>query len=100
MAERPDGVAADPAQGGEPRDGRGPTMDEWVARVGVALHLPAEHTSRQTRDAILELARDVAHGVARPAAPFATFLLGAAVGGGADLAAASAQLRALIDPPS
>lgn len=100
MTESPEGVAADPAHGGERGDERGPTMDEWIARVGVELQLPAGHTSRLTRDAILELARDVAHGVARPAAPFATFLLGAAVGAGADLARASAQIRALIDPPT
>jgi hypothetical protein len=32
------------------------------------------------RDLVLDLARDVAHGVARPAAPLTTFLLGLAAG--------------------
>jgi len=37
--------------------------------------------------AVLDLARDVAHGVARPAAPLTTFLLGVAVGRSANPAA-------------
>ncbi len=35
--------------------------------------------------ALLDIARDAAHGVARPAAPIATFLTGAALANGADL---------------
>lgn len=35
---------------------------------------------------VLDLARDVAHGVARPAAPLTAYLLGVAVGQGRPLA--------------
>ncbi len=44
---------------------------------------------------ILDLARDAAHNVARPAAPLTTFLLGLAVGRGMDRDAVAAQLTAL-----
>ncbi len=44
---------------------------------------------------ILDLARDAAHNVARPAAPLTTFLLGLAVGRGMDRDTVAAQLTAL-----
>ena len=44
---------------------------------------------------MLDLARDVAHEVARPAAPLTAYLLGVAVGGGQDLHAAAERLRGL-----
>ena len=50
---------------------------------------------------LLDLARDAAHGVARPAAPLATFAAGLALGraGGSldDLRAAAARVAALAD---
>ncbi|WSN14552.1 DUF6457 domain-containing protein [Micromonospora sp. NBC_01699] len=46
---------------------------------------------------VLDLARDVAHGVARPAAPLSTYLLGVAVGRGADPAEAAARLVTLAE---
>ena len=66
-------------------------LEPWVASAAGALGL---------EDAIdigllLDLARDVAHGVARPAAPVTTYLLGLAVGRGADPAAASRILSSL-----
>jgi hypothetical protein len=45
---------------------------------------------------VLDLARDAAHGVARPAAPLTTYLVGVAVGAGADPATAAATVRDLI----
>jgi Domain of unknown function (DUF6457) len=45
--------------------------------------------------AVLDLARDVAHGVARPAAPLTAYLLGVAVGRGQSMADAAARLREL-----
>jgi hypothetical protein len=56
------------------------------------------------RDLLLDVARDAAHGVARPAAPLTTFLVGYAAGlrgGGAAAvadAAATAQRLALARP--
>lgn len=44
---------------------------------------------------ILDLARDAAHNVARPAAPLTTYLLGVAVGQGMDRAETLARLTAL-----
>lgn len=59
------------------------TLEEWVSAVSRELGL----TDAVDRDVVLDLARDVAHGVARPAAPLTTFLVGLAAGragGGAD----------------
>jgi hypothetical protein len=60
------------------------TLDDWTTSVCTALGLdPAD----LDRDGVLDLARDVAHGVARPAAPLTAYLAGVAVGRGADQAA-------------
>jgi hypothetical protein len=57
------------------------TMDDWLVAAGRALGLdPAE----VRQDLVLDLARDVAHQVARPAAPVTAYLLGLAAGRGAD----------------
>jgi hypothetical protein len=72
-----------------------PTLDEWTRQVAVALGLPAGQVDR---DLVLDLARDAAHGVARPAAPLTTYLAGLAVGAGADPGTVAATIRALIPP--
>jgi len=71
------------------------TLDEWASQVSAALGLDA---SVLDRDAVLDLTKDVAHGVARPAAPLTAYLLGVAVGqsGSADVTALAAKVRALI----
>lgn len=66
------------------------TLDDWTGAVCGALDLDGVD-----RDVVLDLARDVAHGVARPAAPLTTYLLGLAVGRGADPRAAAATITAL-----
>lgn len=66
-------------------------MDDWIDAVRQELGLD----SSVDIDAILDVARVAAHNVARPAAPVTTFLLGAAVAGGADLADASRRIEAL-----
>jgi hypothetical protein len=68
-------------------------LDDWVDAVTVDLGL----TAPVDRSLVLDLARDVAHGVARPAAPLTTYLLGLAVGGGADPKEAAAAISALAD---
>ena len=65
-------------------------LDEWLAAAADELGVTGVD-----RDLILDLARDVAHGVARPAAPLTTYLLGLAVAAGADPREASARLTAL-----
>jgi hypothetical protein len=72
-----------------------PTLDEWTAAVCTALDLPAESVER---DLVLELARETAHGVARPAAPLTAYLAGLAVGRGADVADVADANRA-PNPP-
>jgi len=56
-------------------------LDEWVARLAPELGLSA---SVVDIGLVLDLARDAAHGIARPAAPLTTFLVGyaAALAGG------------------
>ncbi|MFC6019042.1 DUF6457 domain-containing protein [Plantactinospora solaniradicis] len=68
------------------------TMDRWVAAACAELDLdPAEVDVPQ----VLDLARDVAHHVLRPGAPVTAYLLGIAVGRGADPAVAAAGLSRL-----
>ena len=55
------------------------TMDQWTAAVCADLGL--DPSSADLR-AVLDLTRDVAHGVARPAAPLTAYLVGVAVGRG------------------
>ncbi|MGN9812358.1 DUF6457 domain-containing protein [Micromonospora sp. BQ11] len=67
-------------------------MDDWVTAACAELGLnPAEVPV----PAVLDLARDVAHQVLRPGAPVSAYLLGLAVGRGADPAGAAARLRDL-----
>ncbi len=68
------------------------TLDEWGAAVCGELGLdPAALDPRL----VLDLARDVAHGVARPAAPLTAYLLGVAVGQGRPRAEAAARISQL-----
>lgn len=72
------------------------TLAAWVAELADALGIDA---GALDRDLVLDVARDAAHGVARPAAPLTTFLVGYAAGlrGGTadDVAAASATAQRL-----
>jgi hypothetical protein len=52
-------------------------LDEWISELATALGVDPAAVDR---DLILDLARDAAHGVARPAAPLTTFLVGLAAG--------------------
>jgi hypothetical protein len=52
-------------------------LEDWVTRLADALDVDA---AALDRDLILDVARDAAHGVARPAAPLTTFLVGMAAG--------------------
>lgn len=53
-------------------------LSAWTAELAEALGFPEDFTL--DRDVVLDLARDAAHGVARPAAPLTTFLVGYAAG--------------------
>jgi len=66
------------------------TLEDWLATVADELHVDPVDTAL-----VLDLAREVAHGVARPAAPLTAYLLGVAVGRGADPRQAAATVTAL-----
>jgi hypothetical protein len=68
------------------------TLERWTAAVCAEFGLDPGSAETTT---VLDLARDVAHGVARPAAPLTSYLLGLAVGGGQPLAGAATRIRAL-----
>ncbi|MFF4877440.1 MULTISPECIES: DUF6457 domain-containing protein [unclassified Micromonospora] len=67
-------------------------MDDWVTAACAELDLDP---TQVPVPAVLDLARDVAHQVLRPGAPVSAYLLGLAVGRGADPADAAARLSAL-----
>jgi hypothetical protein len=69
------------------------TLDEWVATVSQELGIGSVDTA-----AVLDLARDVAHGVARPAAPLTCLLVGLAATDAADLDTVIEKVRALLPP--
>lgn len=52
-------------------------LEDWVTELALALDLPADIVDIAL---LLDLARDAAHGVARPAAPLTTFLVGLSAG--------------------
>jgi molybdopterin-guanine dinucleotide biosynthesis protein A len=68
----------------------GDVLDGWVAEVCSALGLDA--AALDVAD-LLDLTRDVAHGVARPAAPLTAFLVG--LGAGGDPAAVGGAAQAV-----
>ena len=72
-------------------------LDAWLVDAADALGIDRGAIQR---DLLLDLTRDVAHGVARPAAPLTAFLLGLAAGkaggGPDDVKAAAAQLTATL----
>ncbi|NJC68727.1 hypothetical protein HC031_03145 [Planosporangium thailandense] len=68
-------------------------LDDWTAQVRAALELTPAHPDEHKL--VLDIARDVAHGVLRPAAPVSAYLFGLAVGRGADPVASAAAITEL-----
>jgi len=67
-------------------------LDAWIVAACTELGLqPGEVKAK----AILDVARDVAHQVTRPGAPVSAYLMGVAVGRGADPSDVAARLSAL-----
>lgn len=64
-------------------------FDRWISAVSQQLGLTAEVDEA----ALLEVARDVAHQVSRPATPVTAYLMGLAVGAGADPAQVMSVVR-------
>jgi Domain of unknown function (DUF6457) len=72
------------------------TLEEWTAAAGAGLGLGPGPLSTAETKAVLDLARDVAHAVDRPAAPLTAYLLGVAVGRGLTLPEAADRVGALV----
>ncbi|GGL90915.1 molybdenum cofactor guanylyltransferase [Streptomyces fumigatiscleroticus] len=73
----------------------GHVLDEWISAVKDELGIDLDVDT----GVLLDLARDAAHGVARPAAPLTTFLVGyaaARAGGGSEAVAGAARRAAAL----
>lgn len=64
----------------------------WLLEVSEALAVPAP----EDQVALLDLTREIAHAVERPAGPLTLFMLGCAVGAGGDAADLIARVRATL----
>ncbi|HVL28534.1 MAG TPA: DUF6457 domain-containing protein, partial [Acidimicrobiales bacterium] len=64
-------------------------LDAWMDAVVAELGLAGAVDRDRARSLVLDMARDVAHAVERPAAPLTAFLAGLAAGRSADPAAAA-----------
>jgi len=65
-------------------------FEDWLSEAATASGRPELRLNAEQQALVLDLAREAAHGVARPAAPLTTFLAGYALGaeGGLDRLAA------------
>jgi Domain of unknown function (DUF6457) len=70
------------------------TLDSWTAAACAELGLDP---ARVDVPAVLDLAREAAHRVERPAAPLTAFICGLAVGAGQDPQAAASTLLSLAE---
>jgi Domain of unknown function (DUF6457) len=77
------------------------TLDEWMATAAAALGIDLSDLGDVAglRTELLDVARDAAHGVARPAAPLTTFLLGVALGRGMPIGDAAGAVRRVLPVP-
>lgn len=69
-------------------------LDAWVSDLAGALGVD---TAEVPTPLILDVTRDVAHGVMRPAGPLSTFIMGLAVGRGHSAEEAARITRELIE---
>lgn len=68
-------------------------LERWVEELAAALDLAETEVPIGL---LLDLTRDAAHGVTRPAGPLTTYLVGLAVAQGASIDDAAARVRAAI----
>ena len=75
-------------------------LDDWTSAVCDTLDL-GPVTDQIDSGLVLEMARDIAHTLSRPAAPLSAYLLGLAVGRGADPVQAASEITQLAQrwPP-
>ena len=72
------------------------TINEWLNALTDELDLADHRLQPEDVRMVLDLARDAAHGVQRPAAPLSAFLIGVAVGQGRTLRDATAAATRLL----
>ena len=70
-------------------------MEPWIDRLAQALG--SEPLAGTEQEALLEAARDVAHGIERRVTPLSTFLVGVAVGRRAGTEPRDVSLTAALD---
>lgn len=75
-------------------------LSQWLTRLGAELGTEDVGLDEGAIRELLDLTREAAHGVERVAGPLTTFLVGVAVGRGADLATATQAALALLDEPA
>ena len=77
---------------------------QWLSSLSAALETDEGVLDEHGVRTVLDLARDAAHEIERPAAPLTTFLVGVAVGRGATLEGAANTATALLldseEPPN
>lgn len=71
-------------------------LDDWLAAAGTSIGANDVVVDPALRTALLDLTRDVAHGITRVAGPLTCYLIGVAVGRGADPAQATAAASAAV----
>lgn len=71
------------------------SLQAWVGALSDMLGTSDVEIDEETMHIVLDLARDAAHEITRPAAPLTTFLVGVAVGRGASVGAAAARATEL-----
>lgn len=69
-------------------------LDDWIQAACAELGIDPGGVDRAL---ILDVARDVAHGVARPAAPLTAYLMGLAAGQGTPVRDAAARLTEMAE---
>ena len=75
-------------------------LTQWLTRLGAELGTDDVGLDDAAITDLLELTREVAHGVERIAGPLTTFLVGVAVGRGASVDVATQTALALLDEPA
>ena len=75
-------------------------LTQWLTRLGTELGTDDVGLEDAVVRDLLDLTREAAHGVERIAGPLTTFLIGVAVGRGADVAVVTQAALALLDEPA
>lgn len=70
-------------------------LEEWLDTLAAELNLGDVDMDTDAMHTVLDLARDAAHQIDRPAAPLTSYLVGVAVGRGASLGATAASATEL-----